>query len=617
MTPREKPYTIYCVDGAPRTRRWPKVALVVMAIVIGIAGVGAATAYIWLDRLMRRMHDDPSVSAAISVLTLTTSSGAGAAGGTTGPPPKLPGTMDIVVFGSDNRDEGDGIEEYGRSDTIMLVHVDPRANFVSVLSLPRDLRVEIPGHGIQKLNAAYSYGGPALAIETIQNLTGIDLDHFVNIDFDAFRQVTISLGGVWIDVDRRYYHQTQAGDAEYHENLDIQAGYQRLMGEDALDFVRYRIDANSDFGRMQRQQLFLREAKRQLVSFATALQVPKLAGLVADNVKTSLLTGDVIDLAFWGLRLDGSRVKQISLEGDAQQIDGIWYVLATDSQLREAVSSYRTAPLDEALQEGTDSTGSGSGDTGTSSGGTSETSAEAVSSAAVAGVKVEVLNGNGRTGQAATAASMLRAVGAEVVAVGDAPARQEETTVLYPSGRQSAAEAVTSVLGTGGTVLDSGASVIKVILGYDFQAEYNRVTSPGPSGIIYEDEYKALQSMVSFNLLGPTYIPPYYRYNDRRVYEIDAGGGSTFPAVKTIYRLGREDQYLGIMQTTFLNAPIASAGQTVEIDGVTYTIVGISGTTDHIWWKKGGVLYWVSNTLSHLLTREELLRVASGMTPVL
>ena len=80
MTPREKPYTIYCVDGAPRTRRWPKVALVVMAIVIGIVGVGAATSYIWLDRLMRRMHDDPSVSAAISVLTLTTSSGAGAAG---------------------------------------------------------------------------------------------------------------------------------------------------------------------------------------------------------------------------------------------------------------------------------------------------------------------------------------------------------------------------------------------------------------------------------------------------------------------------------------------------------------------------------------------------------
>lgn len=609
MTSKHKPYTIYTVQGQARSRRWLRITLIVLAVVVALVGIGAATSYIWLDRLMARTHRSPEVSAAQSVLSRTTVP-VSIVGSTTEPPPEPPGTMDIIVFGSDNRDEGEGLEEYGRSDTIMLVHVDPQANYVSVLSLPRDLRVEIPGHGIQKLNAAYAFGGPALAIETVQNLTGIDLDHYVNVDFEAFRQITTTLGGVWIDVDRRYYHQTQAGDAEYHENLDIQAGYQRLMGEDALDFVRYRIDSNYDYGRMQRQQLFLREAKRQFVSFATALKVPELANLVANNLSTTLTTNDVIKLAFWGLRLDGGRVKQISLEGDSQQIDGIWYVLVTDEQLQSAVSAYRTAPTEEVASSATDTSGTDVTSSTVGSGQQGEGAAD------LTGVRVEVLNGNGRAGQASAAAGMLRAAGADIVGVGDAAAKQQETVIMYPGGQEAAAKDVAKTLGTGGTLLDSGLSHIKVTLGYDFQVEYNRVTSPGPSGIIYEDEYKALQQQVSFQLMGPTYIPPAYTYDDRRVYEIDAGGGRSYPAVKTIYQLGKEDQYLGIMQTTFLDAPLAAAGETVQIGETTYTVLGIAGAVDHIWWKRDGVLYWVSNTLSHLLSREELLRVASGMIPV-
>lgn len=610
MTSKGKPYTIYSVEGVKRPRRWLRITLIVTVVIVAVAGIGAATSYAWLGWLMSRTHKKPEVAAAQSVLSRTTLP-VTVSGSTTEPPPEPPGVMDIIIFGSDNRDEGEGVEEHGRSDTIMLVHVDPQANFVSVLSLPRDLRVEVPGYGAQKLNAAYAYEGPALAIETVQNLTGIDLDHYVNIDFEAFRRVTTSLGGIWIDVDRHYYHQTQAGDAEYHENLDIQAGYQRLMGEDALDFVRYRIDSNYDYGRMQRQQLFLREAKRQFVSFATALKAPQLAALVADNVSTTLYADDVIRLAFWGLRLDGSRVKQISLEGDSQKIDGLWYVLVTDSQLEAAVSDYRTAPSDS----GTATASSETDDTAPSQPGDAAASGS-TEVASLEGVGVEVLNGNGRTGQAAAAAGMLRSAGADVLSVGDAAEKQSETSVSYPSGRQAEAEAVVKTLGTGGVILDAGLDHMKVVLGYDFQTEFSRTTSPGASGIIYEDEYRALQSMVPFQLLGPGYIPPNYTYDDRRVYEIDAGGSGRFPAVKTIYQLESLDQYLGIMQTTFVDAPIAAAGEQVQIKGTTYTIVSIAGATDHIWWKKDGVLYWVSNTLSHLLTRDELLRVATNMIPV-
>lgn len=611
MTFHSKPYTIYTVEGVKRPRRWLRITLIVTAVVVAVVGIGAATSYAWLGWLMSRTHRSPEVAAAQSVLSRTTLPLA-AVGNSEELVPESPGAMDIILFGSDNRDEGEGPEEYGRSDTVMLVHIDSRANFVSVLSLPRDLRVEIPGHGAQKLNAAYAYGGPALAIETVQNLTGVDLDHYVNIDFDAFRRVTTSLGGVWVDVDRRYYHQTQAWDVEYHENLDIQAGYQRLMGEDALDFVRYRIDSNYDYGRMQRQQLFLLEAKRQFVSFATALKVPQLASLVADNMSTTLTASDVVNLAIWGLRLDGRRVKQISLEGDSQQIDGLWYVLISESELEAAVRDYRTVPIDSGAGTATTRTANPA----VSDAGDSVVSPLSKEQASLEGVKVEVLNGNGRTGHAATAAGMLRGVGADVLMVGDATEMQDETSVSYPSGRQGEAEAVVRALGTGGVILDAGLNHIKVILGYDFRAEFNKVTCPGPSGIIYEDEYKALQSMVTFKLLGPGYMPPDYEYNDCRVYEIDAGKNKHFPAVKTIYKWGSLDQYLGIMQTTFVDAPIAVGGEQVEIGGTTYNIVSIAEATDYIWWKKNGALYWVSNTLSNLLSRDELLRVATNMIPV-
>lgn len=611
-----RPYTIYTVTPPRRAGRRLRIVLVALGVMLCLGLLAAAISYLWLDRLIARTHGGPGHSAAVSILRQTTAP-LESRTEVTGQIPDLSSAMDIAVFGCDRREDDGGPEQYGRSDTIMLVRVDPRANFISILSLPRDLRVEVPGRGLQKLNAAYSYGGPALAIETIQNLTGVDFDHYVTVDFDAFRRVTTALGGVWIDVDRRYYHQSQKGDPNYHENLDIQAGYQRLMGEDALDFVRFRFDRNMDFGRMQRQQLFLREAKRQFASMSTVFKIPEIAGLVARNVATSLSTNDIISLAFFALRLDSSRIKHLSVIGDPQEINGVSYVIVSPESIANAVREYRSAPVGSgqaaASAEGGD-TGIQESQSQSASDSTSPTSAE--ESIDLSGTKVEVLNGNRRTGQAAAAASILRAAGAVIVSVGDAPTTQELTSVVYPSGLEAQARAVAKCLRVGKIIMDTGLDHIKVILGYDFNVEYDRVVSPGPSGIIYEDEYKALQTMVSFPMLGPTFIPAGYRYVDRRVYEIDAGAQGRFPAVKTIYKFGVEDQYLGIMQTTFVDAPIASPGEKIVVEGVTFTVVGTASATDRVWWNKNGVLYWVSNTLSHLVSREDLLRVATSMVPV-
>jgi anionic cell wall polymer biosynthesis LytR-Cps2A-Psr (LCP) family protein len=112
-----------------------------------------------------------------------------------------PESMDILVLGADKHPDNSG--EESRSDTVMVVHVDKEKDFVSILSLPRDLWVEIPGHGMNKLNAAYSIGGWELTEATVEQVTGVNIEKAVEIDFKAFSDLTDALGGVYIDVDRR------------------------------------------------------------------------------------------------------------------------------------------------------------------------------------------------------------------------------------------------------------------------------------------------------------------------------------------------------------------------------------------------------------------------------
>ncbi len=112
--------------------------------------------------------------------------------------------MNIVLLGYDLRAEGSTEVTEGRSDVIILVHIDPEKGFLSLLSVPRDLRVEVEGYGHRKINAAYAYGGGALLIRTIQDRLGVDLDHYIAVNLEAFKAITDALGGVYMDVDRGY-----------------------------------------------------------------------------------------------------------------------------------------------------------------------------------------------------------------------------------------------------------------------------------------------------------------------------------------------------------------------------------------------------------------------------
>jgi LCP family protein required for cell wall assembly len=174
------------------------------------------------------------------------------------------GPQTILVLGSDRRFADIKAKIPPRSDTILLVRLDPSKEATAVLSIPRDLKVHVPGHGTQKINAAYALGGPGLTVQTIRNLFHFPINHVVNVNFGGFRKAVNRLGCVYVDVDRRYFNDNHppVDSPTNYATIDIQPGYQKLCGSDALDYVRYR-HLDNDFVRAARQQDFLRQAKDQ------------------------------------------------------------------------------------------------------------------------------------------------------------------------------------------------------------------------------------------------------------------------------------------------------------------------------------------------------------------
>ena len=336
----------------PRRRRGRIALWTILGLFVALLAA-AGGFYLWYQSEVGSSNArvDPDVVAALDEDATSTTLSGGAPSTTLRPPtttvtiPEAPGSMNLVLLGSDTRStNGKG----GRSDSIILVHVDTQNDFLSMLSIPRDLRVKIPGRGYNKINAAYAYGGAALVIRTVQSVMGIDLDHYAETDFNGFKEITNALGGVYVDVDRTY------DDGK----IQLQPGYQLLDGQNALRFCRTRHDKNIDFGRMQRQQRFLTAVREQAIGWNLALKLPSLISSTFGNVDTDLSANEVLKLAWWGVKLDDSRIKMASIITSTGTLKGVSYVLATDKQIASAVKDFLTPPAalpartdDESAQE--------------------------------------------------------------------------------------------------------------------------------------------------------------------------------------------------------------------------------------------------------------------------
>jgi len=214
--------------------------------------------------------------------------------------PVAPGKpQTILVLGTDHRYGVGRNAEPVRSDTMMAVHLDPDRGATTVMSFPRDLQVRIPGHGTNKINAAYAIGGAKLAVKTVDSL-GLDISHVIGVDFHGFGRAVNTLGCVYVDVERRYFNDNAppADSDTPYATIDLKPGYQRLCGSQALDYVRFR-HLDDDFVRAARQQDFLRQAKGQ-AGLAKALdERDELLSIFSKYTESDLATAS--DATMFGL----------------------------------------------------------------------------------------------------------------------------------------------------------------------------------------------------------------------------------------------------------------------------------------------------------------------------
>ena len=232
-------------EDGPRPAFWKRLLAGAALIVVAAAGATAVAAFHEVDKISNLLGISPELDLGNEIAITE---------------PGKPQT--IMLIGSDERnktanDAGGG----ARSDTIILVRLDPDKEATALMSLPRDLRVQIPGYGIDKINAAYSIGGAKLTLQTVKELTGLSINHVINVNFEGFVKGINAIGCVYLDIDRRYYNDGIA--ASDYAPIDLQPGYQKMCGRDALDFARFRHE-DSDLVRGARQQELLREAKQRI-----------------------------------------------------------------------------------------------------------------------------------------------------------------------------------------------------------------------------------------------------------------------------------------------------------------------------------------------------------------
>jgi LCP family protein required for cell wall assembly len=390
---RPPPITVYKARRPKKGFGWKRMLLwtfgTILVAAIAIAGV---TAWFVYDRLEKvtQITNDPDLQKAAGHLVLPTA----------GQP------VTVLVLGYDHRSwEKD---QTSRSDTLLLMRLDPKRKSLTVLSLPRDMKVPIPGHGTTKINAAYSYGGATLALETVRQVLNIPINYLITVNFTGFRRVVTDVGGVYVDVERRYFNQNgQPGSGDY-TNIDLKAGYQELNGPQALAYVRYRHD-DSDIYRLARQQAFLRELKHKLDLTTIGTNFVSLVNDVSSNVKIVSQLGHnpgpntLIGYAHALAEVPKSRTLQIKILGDqGGNSSGGAFVDVGQSEITSDVDQFLNPNFAQSAT---------AADIGGTQVGLKTKKKKVAPPISPKKLKVITLNGSGVDLASATAASALRNVG--------------------------------------------------------------------------------------------------------------------------------------------------------------------------------------------------------------
>jgi len=537
-----------------------------------------------------------------------------------------------LVIGYDHR-AGTAASDPSRSDTIMLIRADPVTNSISLLSFPRDLGVPIYCGAtpitVDRINSAYTRCGAKGTLLTVKHLTNLKINYLITVNFHGFKEVVDQLGGVWMDVDRRYYNKNTGASYDNYANIDLQPGYQKLTGGEALDFVRFR-HTDDDYHRLARQQEFVRAFKEQVSQSFDYLKFPGLVNAVVNNIEVAegghkLQGKEVLSYALFAKSLPGGHFFQPRIEG----VTGQTVTSAPAGAIQQAVGQFENPDVQQSKAANAAALG------------------RHVKSKAPPPSKVSVLvlNGNGVQGAAANASYLLGQRGYVTLVPpngleADSPTSVFHSKIYYDprkGGAQAAARAMLPLLQPASVAplprtrklraLDPGAMVI-VVLGQTFHGSLSPIpTSNAPK---HQPPYVRLDPGVStpllqpykaragFKLMVPTVLerssyPDSYNGDvPARFYAIQGKN----KAVRLVFKTG-PGEYWGIEETNWMDAPVlGDKSFRHDLGGREFDLYYAGSHLHMVVLKTSTATYWVVNTLLDSLSNETMMAIAKGLRPL-
>ncbi|MBA3841378.1 MAG: LCP family protein [Actinobacteria bacterium] len=540
-----------------------------------------------------------------------------------------------LVIGYDHRA---GIESANPSlsDTLMLIRADPITKTISLLSFPRDLDVPIycsasgPAVGTDRINSAYSRCKSKGTLFTVEKLTGLPVNYLITVNFHGFKEVVDKLGGVWMDVDRRYYNKNTGSYLNNYANINLQPGYQKLTGQQALDFVRFR-HTDSDLTRTARQQSFVRAFREQVKANFSATSVPSLVHAIAGNIEIAegghpVSLGQVASYALFAYGLPTGHLFQDRIEN---VLCGLG-CSASSTDIANAVQTFSNPDVQSSKAANAAALGT-----------KLKEKAPPPSS-----VTVTVLNGSGVAGVAANTSYLLGQRGYKLLVPPNnldpntTPQNYFHTVIYYdpaqPRSKQ-AATALQNLMQPADVVklprkpsllaLDPG-SMLLVALGTAFSGTIStapaHVIPKHVPAIVRYDAGQAtpllqpLAKRVKFKLMVPTVLErssyPDTLPGDKPVHYYFIEG--RHQAVRLVFRTG-STQFWGIQETDWKDAPALTDKSFRHNIGGREADLYYNGSKLHmVVIHVGSASYWVVNSLLDDLSNETMLAIAKGLKPL-
>jgi LCP family protein required for cell wall assembly len=543
-----------------------------------------------------------------------------------------------LVIGYDHR-AGDGASP-SRSDTMMLLRADPSTDTISLLSLPRDLIVPIycpsrSGGGAvpvdhERINNAYAFCGATGSLETVRHLTGVPINYLISVNFSGFVATVNKLGGVWLDIDRRYYNKNVGTSETNYANIDLQPGYQLLNGRQALEFVRFR-HTDSDLYRLARQQEFVSAMRQQAAHSLGATSIVRIINTIAHHHYVEIgRGGGGIDLntiysyAKFAYGLPPGHVFQTKVTN----VTGTNELFASQSTIDSAVQDFLNPDVETAR----------------------------TNTAVALGRKLKkkfvlppsktslaVLNGNGVAGSASNASYLLGQKGYQIALPPSGQPANAPTWTYFHSkvyfdparaanGKASARQ-VANLVGSADVEpmpkkiqKDSNGALLVLVVGSTFHDRLAPVTiqqAPTRHPPYVRADSSTRSTLVKYKKRLPFRLQ--YPTQLERGSQLDTGYGETpvrvyklggQPTIRLTFRFGA-NQYWGIQESAWKDAPIlADKSLTQWVNGRRFDLYYNSGHLHMVVLRAGGAGYWVVNSLLDELSNETMLAIARSFRPM-